>query len=421
MPKKVVPLTDSKIRASKPREKNYTLPDGDGLQLLIKSMGSKLWEFVYTSPTKDKRRKTSFGVYPDVTLVHAREKRSEFRTMIANGLDPVDESKKNKEIVKLEAAGQFHRVVEEWINQLPIADGTKFQKLRKFERDLFPHFSRYDSEHELTSSVHITEIAHNDLLTILQEKAKIAQETASRILSDCRNIWQFAYEKAYIEDIVTDKISKKAIPKPAKTHYPKITDEALLGELLRSIDNYTGQPITRFALKFVSVLPLRSENLTTLQWDMIDFDENILTIPRNEMKIKDKNLPDFVLPLPQQIIELLHDVKKLTGWGKWVFHGVKDIHSPMHNETANKALRAMGFGDKNSGRKQTLHSFRGTFRSLVETYQSEHNANFETKERVLDHHEKNAVVRTYAHKADYTDQMRELLQWWADFIDEVKK
>jgi integrase len=183
------------------------------------------------------------------------------------------------------------------------------------------------------------------------------------------------------------KISKSSLPKPKPKHYPKITNEDTLRELLNATDNYKGHPITRSMLKFVVRIPLRAENLCKLRWEQIDMDNCIMTIARHEMKVKDAQLPDFVVPLPHQVMEILRDVHQLTGWGKWVFHGLKNIHAPINAETGNKALRAMGFNDESRGKKQTLHSYRGTFRSLVETNRQEHGAPFEVMERCLDHHE----------------------------------
>jgi len=166
---------------------------------------------------------------------------------------------------------------------------------------------------------------------------------------------------------------------------------------------------------------LRAENMTTLRWEMIDFDNKILTIPRDEMKVKDKNLNDFKLPLTDTAIAILNEIKPFTGWGKWVLHGVHDTQKPLNVESCNKALRVMGYDDIEKGTKQTQHSFRGTYRSLVETYADKHRMSFEVKEAVLDHHEKSQVVRAYMHKADYTEQMRELLEWWEIFLLGLKR
>lgn len=139
------------------------------------------------------------------------------------------------------------------------------------------------------------------------------------------------------------------------------------------------------------------------------------------MKINNKNLPDFKLPLSDQAIGVLREIQVFTGFGEWIFHSATNFKKPMVGDSLVKALRNMGFNDETRGRKQVVHSFRGTFRSLCDTYQNEHNSSFEIKEAVLDHYVGNEVTRAYNHKADYTEQMRPLLQWWADFLDRVKR
>ncbi len=235
-------------------------------------------------------------------------------------------------------------------------------------------------------------------------------------------MWRYAINHGYTEINITDRISSDAFAPRKEKHFAKITDEKILGELLRGIDDYKGEGgvIVRNILRFVSIMPLRADNLCKLRWDQVDFEKSIITIPRSEMKVKDQNLPDFVLPLPVQAINILKEVRVITGWGQWVFHGVRNNLTHANKESGNKALRSLGFIDELSGRKQTLHSFRGTFRSLSETYAKEHGVSFEVRERALDHHEENKVVRAYTHKADYTEQMRELMQWWADFLDKQK-
>ncbi len=412
-------LLDKTIRSAKPKDKDYTLRDGGGLQLLIKPNGSKLWEIRFT--IKGKAKKTTLGNYPTVKLKDARDKRDEYLSLVSEGVDPINFHREKKELEKKQSSNQFHLIVREWIyDRLTCSQTHKDRKYRNFERDLFPHFCTYDKDHNITSSLNISDITHYKLLEVLQQKEKTAIESANRLLADCRALWVYAYERGYTEELATLKISKNALKKVEKSSYSKITDIETLQELFQKIDNYHGEPITRALLKFVSIVPLRADNLCNLQWEQIDFDKKVLRIPRSEMKLKDKNLPDFVLPLSHQAIKILEDIKKLTGWGRWVFHGKKDINAPINKETGNKALRIMGYGDKANNKKQTLHSFRGTYRSLVDTYQNQHNATFEAKERVLDHHEKSGVVRAYTHRADYTEQMRELLQWYADFLDEVK-
>jgi integrase len=424
--KKVAPLSDTEIKNAKPKEKKYVLSDGNGLQLLIKPDGKKTWEIRYTLAGKPKA--TTIGNYPLITLADARERRNSFKTKIANGIDPVQERKEIKTLIEEQKvenealqSGQFHLVTYGWLDSLVNDETTMVKRCRAFERDIFPYLCEYDKQHVIVSSKHIDLITHGELLRIINEKEKTAAETARRLLTDCNRLWLYAISHGHASFNITTNISKKdALKKSVKNHYPKITDKKILGELLRAIDNYKGSVIVRNVLRFVSIIPLRADNLCKLKWDSVDFDKETITIKRSEMKVKNKTLADFVLPLPKQAIAILKEAHETTGWGEWVFHGVANFKTHIGLESANKALRLMGFVDEINGRKQTLHGFRGTFRSLSETHAREHGASFETMEKVLDHQEANQAVRAYTHKADYTEQMRELLQWWGDFLDEIK-
>lgn len=423
--KKVAPLSDTEIKNAKPKEKKYVLSDGNGLQLLIKPDGKKTWEIRYTLAGKPKA--TTIGNYPLITLADARERRNSFKTKIANGIDPVQERKESKTLIeeqKIEnealQSGQFHLVTYGWLDTLTNDETTMVKRRRAFERDIFPYLCEYDKQHVIVSSKHIDTITHGELLRIINEKEKTAAETARRLFADCNRLWLYAISHGYASFNITTNISKKdALKKQVKNHYAKITNEKILGELLRAIDSYSGI-IVRNALRFTSIIPLRAENLSELKWSYIDFDKATLTIPRSKMKVKDKKLPDFMLPLPHQATAILQEIKELAGWGEWVFHGISKPLVHMDKESPNKALRSMGFVDEPNGRKQTIHSFRGTYRSLCETHACEHRASFETMEKVLDHQEVNQAVRAYTHKADYTEQMKALLQWWADYLDEIK-
>lgn len=410
-------LTDTAIKSAKPSDKAYTIPDGNGLQLLIKPNGSKVWECRYTVSSKPS--KTTIGTYPTIKLADARKKRDWYKELAAQGISPVQAKREAKQAAIASEKGQFHLVVREWADSLTCSESYAKKRYRAFERDVFPHFCKYDKQHNIVSSRHIADIAHDELFKVIKAKAIQAPETAMRIYQDSKSLWEFAISSGYTEAMTPLKIKKSTLPKPPVRHFPKITDEVVLKELLQAIDKYKGQPITRHMLQFVALIPLRAENLCNLHWEQVDLEKGVLSIKRAEMKVKDPNLPDLIIPLPHQAIDILREVHVLTGWGKWVFHGLKNINGPINTETGNKALRLMGFTDEEAGRKQTLHSFRGTFRSLVETHQQEHGKPFEVMERCIDHHDKNRVVRAYSHRADYSKQIGELFQWWADFLDGV--
>ena len=423
--------TDKEIKLLKPRSKEYAVTDKytKGLQLLIRVDGGKQWIFRYSSPlfkdkhNKAKRRKMGFGSYPTVSLLDARDKANTLKTQIAKGIDPLECKQEAKMQIAIEDQSQFHKVVYQWIDEILCVintDSTTGRIQRVFENDLFPFFCEYDENRKIIASVPIKDIVHAELLFALKQKSITAKETARRLLAHCNRLWIFAISYGYCEYNIVANISREALPRPRAKHYAKVTDEKILGQLLKDINNYKGHIIIRSALKLLPYVMLRAENLTMLKWEYIDFEKRLLIIPRNKMKVKNKNIDDFILPLTDRAIEILLEIKPITDWSKWVFHGITNIHTYLNPATVNKALKTMGYDDEMQGTKQTIHSFRGTFRSLVETYANEHKAPFEVKESILDHQEANSVVRAYTHKADYTKQARELLEWWERFLGRIK-
>lgn len=166
-------------------------------------------------------------------------------------------------------------------------------------------------------------------------------------------------------------------------------------------------------------LPLRASNLCNLKWEYIDFENRLLTIPRNLMKIKNKNLDDFTLPLTNEAIEILQNQKQFTYHQEWVFLG-NNNKKPINVESPNKALKIIGFDDIENNRKISLHGFRGTFRSLIDTLDIDNKFSFEVKEYALDHQEKSKVVRAYTNKANYIKQLIPLMSFWSDYILSLK-
>ena len=421
MPKIITPLTDSKIKAFKrdSNKKINTLSDGDGLYLEFKKTG-KFWRFKYT--INGKRKLTSFGKYPEINLKKAREIKTKWQEMIEQGIDPLEEEKKEKQKEIRNKEIQIHNVVYEWLEQTKqnISKTTLLKRKRRFETILFPTFCIYDENKKIIQSKPIDEISHEEILKSLLEKASKGHvETAIRLKNDLSRVFKFAIVKGYCKfNVVANIDTKDFFAKTQEKHYSKITDLKLLKELLLAINNYSGSIHTKRALQFVAMVPLRPKNLSTLKWKYIDFEKALLTIPRKEMKVKNPNLNDFILPLSKQALNLLREQYEWSGWSEYVFLGVNE-KKHINQESPNKALRLMGFGF--GERKQTLHSFRGTFRSLAETYQNEHNTSWEAKEAVLDHIEKNSAIRAYTHKADYTNEMRKLLQWWSNLLENLIK
>ena len=229
--RRVPPLTDTLIKRSTAKEKNYILPDGNGLQLLVKTIGSKVWEVRYT--LNGKPSKTTIGTYPEVTLAEARKKRDLYRKKIYNGINPIKERQdlKQQEIETIQ--GQFHIVIKNYLSKIQhsISKSTLEHTKRRFERDILPYFSTYESEKQctfenITTSRPMKEIKHPELLkAILNVEERGAIETAHRILAECNNLWLYALQHGYVENNIIANIDRRhALKKVPKKHFPSTTD-----------------------------------------------------------------------------------------------------------------------------------------------------------------------------------------------------
>ncbi|MBU0924429.1 site-specific integrase, partial [bacterium] len=266
------------------------------------------------------------------------------------------------------------------------------------------------------------DITKLELLHLLEEKEKTAKETASRLFNYLSNLWAYAVLKDYCEYNYLSNINKNdvLVEKRVKNNYEKITDEKIFKELVNKIYNYVGTPSIKNALKFVLHIPLRAYNLCYLKWKYIDFDNKLLTIPRDLMKVKNHNLPDFQLPLTDEVISILIEQKefctKYASLKEFVFVGNDNIN-PINRESPNQALTRMGF---TAEKKQSLHSFRGSFRTILEEKQDEHNVNDKIMESILDHHKDSKVVQAYKNKVNYLEQQKPLMNFWSDYILRLK-
>ena len=306
----------------------------------------------------------------------------------------------------------FLNVANEWLDKESerTKESTHKNKLRAFEKDIFPFLK----------NKHIKEIVIKDIINIIEKKQLQAHEVATNIFTYMDNLFRYAVLKDYCERNILADIKRSDIirAKPVK-HFSKITDPYILKELIESIYNYNGGYSLRNALKLVLHIPLRAENLCNLKWEYINFDKKLLTIPRELMKVKDLNFDDFKMPLTDEVINILKEQQLFTYHQEWIFLGTNN-RDPINNESPNRALQRMGFNDDKKGKKIRLHGFRGTFRSMIETLDIENKFSFEVKERALDHQENSKVVRAYAHKSDYINQLIPLMNFWSDYILSLK-
>ena len=355
-------IQDIQIKQAKAQDKAYTINIEGGLRVVIKPNGNKVWEFRYTYNTK--RRITTFKSYPTTTLKNARDKRNKYLDLLSQGIDPIEHFNKQKEEMTILDKGIFSDVMNEWLQKESehTKEVTHKQKVRVFTNDVLPFIG----------TKHIQDINIDDIINIIDHKKIQAPEIASRLFNYMDNLFRYAVLKRYCDRNLLSDIRKSDIIKPrVAKNMPKITDTTILSELVNAIYNYNGSYSLRNALKLILHIPLRADNLCKLKWDYIDFDKRIITIPRELMKLKNINIDDFVMPLTTESINILNEQKtiqtKYTELKEYVFLG-SNHKDPINNESPNRALERLGFNDEKRGRKIRLHGFRGTFRSLVDTF-----------------------------------------------------
>ena len=404
-------LKDKEIKEAKAKEKLYFFNDGGGLRLAVKPNGTKLWEFRFT--INSKRNVTTFKTYPTVTLEQARKKRDEYQKLINDGINPIEYFKQLKEENILDKNGMFLNISFEWLKkeEARTSPNTHINKVRAFEKDIIPFLK----------NKHIKEIAIKDVVKILEIKLLQSHDVATKIFSYLDSLFRYSVYKGYCNRNILNDIKRgDIIPSKKYRHYSKITDIDKFKELVNSIYTYNGSHSVRGALKLVLNLPFRAENVCNLRWEYVDFGKKIITIPRSEMKIKDINLDDFKLPMSEEVENILRYQYEISGYQEWVFLGTNN-RSPINSESPNKALKIMGFNDEANGKKITLHGFRGTCRSLLDTLDTENKFSFEAKEKLLDHHNNSKVVRAYTNKSDYFEHIKPIVYFWSDFVLNLRK
>jgi integrase len=389
-------LTDTAVRNAKPREKAYKLFDGGGLFLMVNPNGSRYWRLKYRFNGKEKL--LALGVYPDVSLKSARDRRDEARTKIADGIDPSELKKAEK--ASQSNADSFETVSREWWSQRePHWSKTHSSRIiLRLKKDVFPWIG----------SRPIGEISAPELLTVLRRiENRGAIETAHRIHQSCGQIFRYAVATGRTERDPSADL-KGALPPTRQRHHASITDPKKIGELLRAVDGYEGSFVTRCALQLAALTFVRPGELRHAEWSEIDIDKAEWRIPAEKMKMRVAH----IVPLSRQAIQVLQELKPLTGRGKYVFPGVRSIRRPMSENTVNAALRRLGYTKD----EMTGHGFR----SMASTILNEQGWHRDAIERQLAHAERNSVRAAYNY-AEHLPERIKMTQSWADYLDGLKK
>ncbi|PID47939.1 MAG: integrase, partial [Proteobacteria bacterium] len=291
-------LTDIRIKKAKAKNKEYSISDGGGLYLVVRPNGNKLWRIRYTSPTLHKKRLGGLGKYPAITLLQARQKSREYHKLISQGVDPIDQKREQKYQNTERTRGLFDNVVDEWLNKTKSNITAKTRKNAKsmFVNDIKPYLKHN----------YIKDIKHRELVRAFEVKNETAPAMAEKLFRYCNDLWKWACTQDLCEYNIMGNIHKKSIIPPRATiHHKTITDLKELKRLVNALYGLGSNHSKANALKLLLHIPLRASNLTSLKWDYVNFKDRIITIPRQEMKMKDPNLQDFILPMSDEVVKIL--------------------------------------------------------------------------------------------------------------------
>ncbi len=387
-----MPLTDVTIRTAKSREKPYKLYDGNGLLLLVNPNGSKWWRFKYRVAGREKA--LSLGVYPDVGLKKARSRLAEVRTLVVDGVDPAQERKKTKRELGTSVEG----VAREWFaTKTQWAESHSKKVLSRLETWVYPTLG----------SIPISSITPTDVLEVLRRIEKRGTvETAHRILGYCSAICRYAVATQRADRDVTVDL-RGALRAPTTNHFAAIIDPVELGGLLRAIQQYQGTYPVQCALNLTPHLIVRPGELRRMEWAEIDVDERIWSLPAAKMKGR----CDHLVPLSDQSLAILEELRPLTGNGQFVFPSLGTKSRPMSENTVNAALRRLGY----SKEEVCAHGFRATARTLMDEVLHER---VEHIEHQLGHAVRDPLGRSY-NRTSFLDERRAMMTRWSSYLDSL--
>jgi integrase len=399
------------IKSITTNDERSRLSDGEGLYLLLfVKGGSHSWRFDYT--IEGRRKTLSFGTYPATTLSLARKKAEEAREQVRSGIDPSDVRKAAKKVIQHRRAAErlaaegvpppnsFEAIAREWYekNARSWAASHSEKIIGRLEHDVFPWIGQRP----------VTSIRPADVLELLRRvEARGALETTHRIQQNCGQVFRYAVATGRSE-IDPSRDLRGALAPWKPQHYPTLTDPREIGRLLRDIDSYEGTFATRCAMQLAPMLFVRPGELRRAEWDEIDLDNAEWRIPAGKMKSRVLH----IVPLAEQSVRILANLKPLGSRSPWVFPGVRTNGEPMSENTVNAALRRLGYDRATL----TAHGFRG----MASTLLHEQGWPSDVIERQLSHAERNSVKAAYNH-AEHLPARRKMMQAWADYLDKLRK
>jgi integrase len=389
-------LTDTTIRSAKPGERPIRLFDGGGLYLEVSPTGGKWWRLKYRFAGKEKR--LSLGVYPDVSLKDARDRRDASRKLLANGIDPSENRKAMKSARADLAANSFEMLAREWFAKFSAtwAANHSDRIIRRFERDIFPWIGARP----------ITEVTARELLSVVRRiESRGALETAHRALGNCGQVFRYATATGRADrDLSIDL--RGALPPVKGEHFAATTEPKRVAEILRAMDGYEGTLTVRCALRLAPLVFVRPGELRKAEWAGIDLDA------QEWRYIVTKTNTPHIVPLSRQAMEILRELQPLTGRGRFVFPGARSTGRPMSDNAILAAMRRMGIGKE----EMSGHGFRAVARTILDEVLG---VRPDYIEHQLAHAVRDPNGRAYNRTAHLPERQK-MMQQWADYLDKIK-
>jgi integrase len=387
-------LTNTKIRNARSAERSFRLYDERGLYLEVSPKGGKWWRLKYRYNGKENR--LSLGVYPDISLKVARDRRDDARKLLADGIDPSKHRKAQK--VSRGEGNSFEVVAREWFakhsqNWTP-DHGNRI--MRRIERDIFPRIG----------SKSITDITPPELLSVIRcIENRGALETAHRALGNCGQVFRYAVATGRITKDPSDDL-RGALPPSKGKHFASVTEPKQVAEILQAIDSYEGSLTVRCALRLAPLVFVRPGELRKAEWADIDLDK------AEWRYMVTKTDTQHIVPLSRQAVEILKELQPLTGTGRYVFPGARSKERPMSDNAILAAFRRMGIGKE----EMSGHGFRAMARTILDEVLG---VRPDFIEHQLAHAVRDPNGRAYNRTA-HLPERRKMMQQWADYLDRLK-
>ncbi|HFV3974948.1 TPA: integrase domain-containing protein, partial [Escherichia coli] len=383
------PLSNTEVLRAKALDKDLTLHDGDGLFLIVKTNGKKLWRFRYQRPTTKKRTMIGIGAFPAISLADARRLRANYLALLANGLDPQVQAELIEEQQQIAIDSIFSTVAFNWFQLKSKSVTPDYAKdiWRSLEKDIFPAIGELP----------VQQIKARTLVEALEPiKARGALETVRRLIQRINEIMIYAVNTGLLDANPASGVGM-AFEKPKKQNMRTLRPEEL-PELMRSLAMSNLSVPTRCLIEWQLLTLVRPSEASGARWAELDLDAKLWVIPSERMKAK----REHIVPLSPQALDILMVMKPISGHRTYIFPSRNDPQKAMNSQTANAALKRIGYGQK-----LVAHGLR----SIASTAMNEAGFNSDVIETALSHVDKDEVRRAY-NRALYLEQRKELLNWW---------